>query len=97
MNFFYIEIFLCVHSKYQKEINSVQRNEEHNDLRCFHYIFEIFFLPFVRFHSEITPLSKCLSTPIIGDGEMMTEKKQVLLVHEYSIQAKLSTLSASEE
>lgn len=41
-------------------------------LDVFIIFFEIFFLPFVRFHSEITPLSKCLSTPIIGDGEMVT-------------------------
>lgn len=62
-------------------------------LDVFIIFFEIFFLPFVRFHSEITPLSKCLSTPIIGDGEMVTERKQGLLAHKYSICAKLSTLT----
>lgn len=46
-------------------------------LDVFTVVFEIFFHPFVRFQSEITPLSKCLSTPIIGDGEMVTERKQV--------------------
>ena len=80
LNFFYTEIFVCT-AKYKKEINSVQRNEEHNDLGCFHHIFELFFLPFVKLPSEITPLSKCLSIPIIGDGEMVTERKQVFLAH----------------
>lgn len=47
LNFFYIEIFVCT-AKYKKEINSVQRNEEHNDLGCFHRIFELFFLPFCK-------------------------------------------------
>lgn len=46
-------------------------------LDVFIIFFEILFLPFVRFQSEITPLSKCLSTSIIGDGEMVTERKWV--------------------
>ena len=62
-------------------------------LDVFIIFFEIFFLPFVRFHSEITPLSKCLSTPITGDGEMVTERKQGLLGHKSSIHMKPSTLT----
>ena len=50
-------------------------------LDIFIIFFEILFLPFVRFQNEITPLSKCLSTSIIGDGEMVTERKQVFLAH----------------
>lgn len=46
-------------------------------LDVFIIFFEIFFFPFVRVPAEITPLSKCLSTPIIGDEELVTERKQV--------------------
>ena len=93
LNFFSLKFF-CVYSKLpkgnkfsakKKKVNwPFKKKKEMRSLMAldiFIIFFEILFLPFVRFQNEITPLSKCLSTSIIGDGEMVTERKQVFLAH----------------